>query len=251
MTTPSARPPTAQEAVLAALRAAIVSGDLPPGKQVRQEALAERFGVSRVPLREALKILEGEGSVTYVPRRGYFVADLSLADLLEVYRIRELLEAEAVRVGLPLLVEDDIERFAVAVADCESAGRAADLVAMTDANRRLHFLLYAAAGMPRLERQIRILWDATDVYRSVYYRDGANRATVEAEHRAILAAVRAGDSERVVALLDEHRDHAVAHIRDLVSADRGTTVDRKDAISAPRTRPVPGSATRGRRAAAG
>ena len=162
------RPPTAQEAVLVALRRAIVSGDLRPGEQVRQEALAERFGVSRVPLREALKILEGEGSVAYVPRRGYFVAELSLADLLEVYRIRKLLEAEAVRVGLPLMTDADVAQVSDAVDACERAGSDGDLVAMTDANRRLHFGLFAAAGMPRLERQIRILWDATDLYRSVY-----------------------------------------------------------------------------------
>ena len=99
---PFRRPPTAQEAVLAELRRAIVTGELAPGEQVLQDALAERFGVSRVPLREALKILEGEGQVTYRPHRGYFVAELDVDDLREVYRIRDLLESEAVRVAVPL-----------------------------------------------------------------------------------------------------------------------------------------------------
>lgn len=82
------RPPTAQEFVLTELRRAIVSGQLRPGAAIRQDTLAESLGVSRVPLREALKILEGEGQVTYRPHRGYFVADLSYDDLREVYRIR-------------------------------------------------------------------------------------------------------------------------------------------------------------------
>ena len=86
---------------MAELRLAIASGDLRPGEQVLQDALAERFGVSRVPLREALKILEGEGQVVYRPHRGYFVAELDLDDLREVYRIRDLLESEAVRVAVP------------------------------------------------------------------------------------------------------------------------------------------------------
>ena len=210
------RPPTSQEAVLVALRRAIVRGELQPGAQVRQEALAARWGVSRVPLREALKILEGEGSVTYAPHRGYFVAELSLDDLLEVYRIRQLLEAEAVRVGLPAMSDQTVAAFADSVEACERAARAGDLGAMTEANRALHFGLFGAARMPRLERQIRILWDATDVYRSVYYSGADNRSLVEREHRAILAAVECRDVEETVRLLDEHRDHAVAHIRTLL-----------------------------------
>ena len=210
------RPPTSQEAVLVALRRAIVRGELQPGEQVRQEALAARWGVSRVPLREALKILEGEGSVTYAPHRGYFVAELSLDDLLEVYRIRHLLEAESVRVGLPTMTDQAVTAFADSVKSCERAARAGDLVAMTGANRALHFGLFAAAGMPRLQRQIRILWDATDVYRSVYYGGAGNRSLVEREHRAILAAVVRRDVDETVRLLDEHRDHAVAHIRTLL-----------------------------------
>ena len=212
------RPPTAQEAVLAELRRAIVSGRLRPGEQVRQDALAERLGVSRVPLREALKILEGEGAVTYVPHRGYFVAELSLADLEEVYRIRELLEDEAVRAAVPLLTEPDLDHLAELVDDCERAGDVGDVDAMTDANRRLHFVLYEASERPRLVRLVRILWDATDVYRALYYAEPANRARVEAEHRAVLAALRRRDADEAVRLLAEHREHAVAHIRAVLDA---------------------------------
>ncbi len=203
--------------MLAELRRAIVSGDLEPGQQILQDALAERFGVSRVPLREALKILEGEGSVSYVPHRGYFVVELSLVDLLEVYRIRQLLETEAVRTAMPLLTEEVVRRFADSVADCERAGELGDLARMTAANRRLHFTLFAAAGMPRLERLIRVLWDATDVYRSLYYADGESRDAVAREHRLILEAVLARDTDRAVELLDEHRDRAVEHIRGLLA----------------------------------
>ncbi|GAB3908900.1 hypothetical protein GCM10029964_109490 [Kibdelosporangium lantanae] len=95
------RPPTAQEFVLDELRRLILTGEMAAGAPIRQDALAERFGVSRVPLREALRTLEGEGQVTYRPHHGYQVANLSMADLLEVYRIRELLETEATRLAVP------------------------------------------------------------------------------------------------------------------------------------------------------
>src|SRR5690606_32639587 len=75
------KPPTAQQAVLAELRRFIASGSLRPGQQIRQDTLSAELGVSRVPLREALKILEGEGQVTYEAHRGYFVTELSLRDL--------------------------------------------------------------------------------------------------------------------------------------------------------------------------
>ena len=207
------RPPTAQEAVLVELRRAMVRGELKPGEQIVQEALAERFGVSRVPLREALKILEGEGAVTYVARRGYFVADLSLDDLLEVYRIRAVLEAEAVRVGVPRLPDADRAHFVRLIERWEQAAAEGDLLDLAAANRALHFTLIEAAGMPRLTRLVRILWDATDVYRSVYYSAAASLDAVAREHRQILAAVIAGDADEVVRLLDDHRDGAIEHLR--------------------------------------
>ena len=104
------RPLTAQQAVLAELRRAMLAGELTPGSQIVQEAIAERLGVSRVPIREALRILEGEGQVIYVPHHGYSVAELNLDELLEIQRIRELLEPEVTRKTLRQLGDEDLAR---------------------------------------------------------------------------------------------------------------------------------------------
>lgn len=216
------RPPTAQEAVLAELRRFIATGRLRPGQQIVQDALAVQLGVSRVPLREALKILEGEGQVTYLAHRGYFVTKLSLSDLLEVYRIREILEAEAVSAAVPQMTAEDIDRLEEAEHDVQAAALIADVIAMTAANRRFHFALIEACAMPRLVWLIRLLWDATEVYRSVYYNEEHHRELVEAEHRAVVAAVRAGDAATALLVLADHRQHAVDALRPVLEkADAG------------------------------
>ena len=98
---PELRVPTAQDRAAALLRAAILDGELLPGQRVNQEQWAARVGVSMIPVREALRALAGEGLVTYRPRRGYAVTELNLADLEEVYRLRSLLETDALLRGVP------------------------------------------------------------------------------------------------------------------------------------------------------
>lgn len=208
----SKRPPTAQEFVLGELRRMIATGDLRAGEQIKQDALAEQLGTSRVPLREALKILEGEGQVTYHPHRGYFVAELSADDLVEVYRIRRLLEDEAVSIAIPKLGDADIAALERAMAAVEQAGDNGDIGELTRANREFHFMLIEVAGMPRLTRLIRQLWDATDAYRSVYFAEPVNRIKVEREHRQIMDAIRERDIPRTIALMNTHRDHAVKRV---------------------------------------
>lgn len=212
------RPPTAQEAVLEQVRRELVSGALRPGQQVRQEQLAERYGVSRVPLREALKILEGEGQVVYHPHRGYFVAELSVDDLVEVYRLRELLEAEAIRAAAPNLTDEALADLRDAGAAVVRANRSRDVAAITDANRRFHFALFALSGRPRLVRILGQLWDSTDVYRTVYFGQPVNRRRVEAEHEQQLTALAARDIEAVVRLQAEHRDHSAATVRAVIES---------------------------------
>ena len=179
---------TAQEAALNELRDRIATGLLRPGEQVRQETLGNEVGLSVVPVREALKILEAEGQVVYTPHRGYFVARLNVRELTEAYRIRELLEDEAVTRGVPALVDEDISRMAEAIKDIDRHIRAKDITAVAAANRRFHFTLFDAADMPRMTNFIRILWEMTEPYRSLYIADAAHRKQVNEEHRAILAA---------------------------------------------------------------
>lgn len=202
------RPPTVPAFVLGELRRLIAVGDLVPGQPLRQEDLAERLGVSRVPVREALNTLESEGHVVHEPHRGYRVTELSLADLLEVYRLRQLLEAEAVRATIALGSTRVLADLRAAGAEVERANAAGDLLAMNEANRRFHFVLVISAGLPRLERILRALWDATEAYRRLYYEESGNRERVEHEHAQIVAAFAAGDAELVIRLLDEHRGHA-------------------------------------------
>ncbi|MEV6327911.1 GntR family transcriptional regulator [Streptomyces sp. NPDC051909] len=207
------RPPTAQQFVLTELRRAITTGELRPGDPIRQDALAARLDVSRVPLREALKTLEAEGLVVHHVHRGYYVAELSLADLEEIYRIRRLLETEAVRTALvraPDGLADALERIQEEV---ERAAGAGDVTVMAEANRRFHFTLIEASGMPRLVRLIATLWDATDAYRALYYAEDPHRERAVHEHRAVVSAVAEGDETAALRWLDEHRDHAVAALR--------------------------------------
>ena len=179
---------TASATVLGQLRHAISTGALLPGQQLVQESLAESFGVSRVPLREALQVLEGEGQVVHEAHRGYFVA---------------------------LLTEDDVTLLAHILEGVDRAADIGDVGTMTQANRQFHFALIDAAQMPRLSRIVSSLWDATDVYRAVYYGAEAHRARVAHEHAAILAANRRRDADALVAELDAHREHAVIGIGEL------------------------------------
>ncbi|MFI7125002.1 GntR family transcriptional regulator [Nonomuraea sp. NPDC050153] len=210
------RPPTAQQFVLGEIRSAITTGRLRPGAPIRQDALAEELEVSRVPLREALKTLQGEGLVRYEAHRGYFVETLSLDDLREVYRIRELLEEEAVRRAVERLTDADLARLESAQDEVERAAAAGDVLAMATANRLFHMALFDCAGMPRLVRLIRTLWDTTDAYRSMYYGDAGNRERVVKEHRATLDALRRRAADEAVTTLDVHRAHAVAELESLL-----------------------------------
>ena len=121
------RPPTAQEAVLVELRARILRGDLTAGTPLRQEDLASSLGVSRVPVREALRMLESEGHVRYAAHRGYRVADLGVEDLAETYRLRGLIEDDLARRSMTSMTPgalDDVEVAHAALAALEDAATA-------------------------------------------------------------------------------------------------------------------------------
>ena len=212
--------PTTQEVVLRHLRADILTGVLPPGQQIIQESLASRYGVSRAPLREAMRVLEGEGQIIHLPHRGYFVAELDLVNMREVYRLREILEREAIRAAIPNLTDTEIQAIGAVADEVSAAAASGELLAITLANRRFHFMVFEASQMPRLVRILTQLWDATDVYRSVYFAAPGSMAHVARDHAGILEALRARDTDEVIRWQDSHRDHALTRLADQLDSPR-------------------------------
>ncbi len=207
------RPPTAQEAVLVEVRARILRGDIAPGTPVRQEDLAASLGVSRVPVREALRMLESEGHVTYTPHRGYRVPELDLDELEEIYHLRALIEDDLARRALAGHDPDHVAAVRTAHARLVAAERADpnDPPSMAAANRAFHWAILRPT--PRAERILTTLWDASEVYRARWFAHGANVARGAKEHARALSAVEAGDADTLVAVLGQHRAGAVSALR--------------------------------------
>lgn len=215
------RPPTAQEAVLRELRREIMTRRLKPGERIRQEVVAERLGVSRVPVREALKVLAAEGQVVYEAHRGYTVTELSLDELKELYLMRRLLETEALRRAMPGVDGAMMGRLWALLEETERICAAGDFLGVMEHDREFHLALFEGAGLPRLSQTIRLLWQNSEPYRSVFLNDPSSRRRARREHRKILAACEAGDADAAISALDEHRANAIADLT-AVLGDNGT-----------------------------
>jgi DNA-binding GntR family transcriptional regulator len=196
---------TATAIVLNAVRQAILEGVLVPGQRLRQEDLGASFGTSRVPVRDALRLLEYEGYVTSEPRRGFVVAGLSAADIEEIYALRTLLESYAVRMAIPLLTSHDIDELDALF---HSIGAADDPEEQLRRRETFYARLYSVTAMPRL-----LAW----IMRLRQEAHGSPRLRLahhSPDHRAAFwEAIRNGDSERAVAELEAHRARAVGLLR--------------------------------------
>lgn len=206
------RPKTAQQAVAEALRRDITSGKLAPGSWIVQESLAEQFGMSRIPIREALKTLEAEEYITYVPHSGYRVAKLGLDELLEVFRLRAILEGELIRDAMPNVTDEVVDGMRQQMAEMERAAAAGDLIAVGLANRQFHLLTFEASGMARTKRIVTQLWNTADAYRPLYAHL-MDLQKVNSEHMLLADAMAARDVDHMVELNHEHRLHAIDHLR--------------------------------------
>jgi DNA-binding GntR family transcriptional regulator len=199
------------ELVYQRTRRSILTGDYPPGSPLRLQELADRNRVSIIPVREALRLLESEGFVDLIPNRGARVAPLSMADMLDVYRTRIVLEVEALRQAAPRItapmltkarrINDKIVRQFITKGYAEY-----------DDHRAFHFALYEPSESKWLMKLIGIVWDHTERYR----RHGAALVTPEAardQHELILSCIGAGDFEGAVQALVDHLNDSAATFR--------------------------------------
>ena len=222
----TARDLTAQDLVLSSMREAILTAALPPGTRLRQEKLAELFGTSRIPVREALRALEYEGLVTSMPRRGFTVTELDADDIEEVYDLRILLESHAVRLAVPLITDEDLLVLGELYAQMVAAVTGDDQLA---AREHFYSRLFSITGRPRLIAQISRL--RQEIARSLRW---PTLQHAPEHHERFLELIKAGDADGAAAQLASHyRRVAILirrYLRDASAKDR-VTVATADAIT--------------------
>ncbi|MFC3124614.1 GntR family transcriptional regulator [Pseudoroseomonas globiformis] len=214
MTTPRR---TAAEHVEAALRSAILEGHLPAGLALRQEDLAARFGLSRMPVREALRRLEAQALAESVPHKGTVVAEISAAAIADSFAIRAGLEPEALRLSAPRLTPSDLDAGADLITQMEGED---DLARLGEWNRRFHCLLYARAGHARLLRLIDQELAVFDRHLRFLLAMRGRERMAQDDHRAMLQALRLGDGAAAVAVLQHHIRGAAAEMASLLEAEK-------------------------------
>ena len=188
----------------ALIRGMIFDGELLPGEKLRQVELAERIGVSRSPLREALRTLESEGLLTYEMNRGYMVARLEPSEVAELYHMRALLEHELMR----SIVRPDKDVLDVLEKHNETmmaAIRQEDIAEIMRANRDFHFTIFELSPMRQFRQEIARLWQLCEGYRHWWWHTPDAAARIDREHKQIIRTLRRYDLERLIQLCDAHR----------------------------------------------
>ena len=192
---------TIQQAVADAVRTRVISGQLPAGTRIDQDALAAEFSVSRMPVREALRQLGAEGFVTIVPHRGAIVTALSPAEVEEIYEIRAALEGVAARHASQTLTADDLERLRKVLAAMRNEKQIDTWVGL---NAEFHNVINQASMRPRLLELIQRFREQSQPYIRLYVQRLHKSAQARKEHRAILEALADRDADRAEAAVRAH-----------------------------------------------
>lgn len=181
----------------------ILTGRLTPGARIIQDELAEEFQASRIPVREALRILETRGLVTLRANAGAWVSAMTLRDLGLSYEIRERIEPLLLADSLGRLTDQDVRTLAELQEEIE---RNEDVETFLRLDREFHWLTYARHEAPQLASMIERLWDTTQHYRRAYVQLAQSQSswTVNVEHRLLIESVRAGDVRTASAVLEMH-----------------------------------------------
>lgn len=210
-----AAPQTLAERATLALRELVHDGVLLPGQPIRQAVVAEQLGISRIPVREALKNLQADGLVEASPSGGFVVARLSAAELTEIYLMRRLLETELLQ-RITSVSNRDIAALV------ELNARMADQIdrptpELRGLNQDFHFRMFRLSGLTYVVTETARLWDKTSPYRLVYSVEREARVRIVEEHDRLIEALRRGDLRSLVRDMDEHRGTGAREVISVLS----------------------------------
>ena len=193
-----------RDVVFNTLREAILKGDLKPGERLMELQLASKLGVSRTPIREAIRKLEQEGLAVTTPRKGAEVAKMTLKDMEDVLEIRDALDELAVRIACQKISDEQLKQLEDMKELFEKSTQTGNVKKIAEADVTFHDVIYEATGNPKLVTLLNNLREQVYRYRVEYIKDPKNYPTLIAEHEAILESLKNRDVKDAVEAMHVH-----------------------------------------------
>ena len=193
-----------RDVVFQTLRTAILKGDLKPGERLMELQLASKLGVSRTPIREAIRMLEQEGLARTIPRKGAEVAGMTEKDMEDVLQIRCVLEELAARLSCQNITDEEMRELKIAMVAFEEKTREGNVVELAKADVTFHDIIYRAADNPKLLVLLNNLREQMYRYRTEYMKDDRIHPVLIREHKEMVKALENRDQELVAREVRQH-----------------------------------------------
>ena len=205
-----------RDVVFNTLREAILRGDLVAGERLMELQLAAKLGVSRTPIREAIRMLEQEGLAITIPRKGAIVAGMTEKDMQDVLEIREALEELSVQVACDKITEEEIAKLQENMKKFESSLESGDLKKMAQADVEFHDVIYQATDNPKLISMLNNLREQMYRYRVEYLKNPQNHEQLLKEHEAIYKGIVEKDKKAVTEMIRRHISNQVDVVKNII-----------------------------------
>ena len=216
-----------RDVVFKTLRQAILKGELEPGERLMEIQLAERLGVSRTPIREAIRKLELEGLVLMIPRRGAEVAKISEKNLRDVLEVRRSLEELAIDLACQRIQEEELETLREAQKEFAAAVAAGDAMEIAQTDEKFHEIIYSGTGNQKLMQILSNLREQMYRYRLEYIKDANKRQIILVEHEQILKALSLRHVQEARLAVREHIDNQEITVLKNLKEQEENDVQRK------------------------
>lgn len=205
-----------RDVVFNTLREAILKGELKPGERLMELQLASKLGVSRTPIREAIRMLEQEGLAVTIPRKGAEVAKMTEKDMEDVLQIRDALDELAASIACEQITSEELEELKHTMREFEEYTRTADVKRIAEADVRFHDIIYKATRNPKLENMLNNLREQMYRYRVEYLKDEKNYPVLIKEHSEIVEGLSKKNKEKLTAAMHEHVKNQANAVKEII-----------------------------------
>lgn len=205
-----------RDVVFNTLREAILKGELKPGERMMELQLASKLGVSRTPIREAIRMLEQEGLAVTIPRRGAEVAKMTEKDMQDVLQIRDALDELAASLACKAITAEELEELKRTMREFEDYTKTGDVKRIAEADVRFHDIIYKATRNPKLENMLNNLREQMYRYRVEYLKNEKSYPTLVREHSQMVEGLCKRDEKMVIDAMHTHVENQANAVKEMI-----------------------------------